>query len=196
MKCFISKQRTQNYYATGSSYISRQIFTVTTHTVIPALTHGEVKMCILWGEEALWEQILIGGETDCVCKHSPPSCSWTPSSRRGNPAASAPGTAGIHPSDRATASFQSSWRFAPLRWPGHRSYEKSEQGQKQRQDMLDTSCHTLVNECHWHLKQGRVSPTTLQCDTCETWKCCFKYLDIQYIFHELNWKELYDCTHK
>ncbi len=140
-----------------------------------------------WAYSGGEEQLLIGGETGsgCVCKHSPPSCSWTPSSRRGNPAASAPGTAGIRPSDRATASSQSSWRFAPLRWPGHRSCGKSEPGQKQRQDMLDTSRHTLFNECHWHLKQGRVSPTTLQCET------CFKYLDMQHIFHELNWMYTY-----
>lgn len=122
-------------------------------------------------------------QTRIGASNLPPFCFWPPSSLKGNPAAWAPGTAGIRPSDRATASFQSSWRFAPLRWPGRRSYEKSEQGQKQRQDMLDTSRHTQIN----------LNITDIwnraQCHTHETGKCHFKRLQLLRHAFSMNWTE-------
>ena len=77
--------------------------------------------------------------------HSPPFCSWTPSSRGGSPAAWAPGTGDSRPSGTAAASSRSGWLSSPWRWPGRRSCGRSETGSREREQRLGQSGDGKVN---------------------------------------------------
>ncbi len=96
-----------------------------------------------------------------------------PSSRGGNPAASAPGTAGIRPSDR-----QQQHHPNQVDDSHHCAGQVIGHVENLNRDRSrDRTCWTQA-VTHWSMNvtdiwnSAEYHPTTLQC---ETWKCCLKY---------------------